>query len=39
MGALGRVNDAIVGTNLPRVPDAEMETILPRDSLAPLGLS
>jgi predicted TIM-barrel fold metal-dependent hydrolase len=39
MEALGRVNDVTIGTNLPRVPEAEMEAILHRDSLALLGLS
>jgi predicted TIM-barrel fold metal-dependent hydrolase len=39
MEALGRVNDVTIGTNLPRVPEAEMEAILDRDSLALLGLN
>jgi predicted TIM-barrel fold metal-dependent hydrolase len=38
MDALWRVNDLTAGTNLPRVPEAELEAILNRDSLALLGL-
>jgi uncharacterized protein len=38
MDALWRVNDLTEGTYLPRVPEAELEAILHRDSLALLGL-
>jgi predicted TIM-barrel fold metal-dependent hydrolase len=38
MDALWRVNDLTEGTQLPRVPKAELEGILHRDSLALLGL-
>ncbi len=38
MDALWRVNDVIDGTNLPRVPEEELEKILHRDSLGLLGL-
>ena len=38
MDALWRVNDLTEGTRLPRVPEAELEAILHRDSLALLGL-
>jgi len=38
MDALRRVNDVVAGTNLPRVPDAELAKILERDSLGLLGL-
>ena len=38
MDALWRVNDLTAGTRLPRVPEAELEGILHRDSLALLGL-
>jgi hypothetical protein len=38
MDALWRVNDLTAGTHLPRVPEAELEGILHRDSLALLGL-
>ena len=38
MDALGRVNDVVEGTNLPRVPEDDLERILHRDSLALLGL-
>jgi predicted TIM-barrel fold metal-dependent hydrolase len=39
MAALGKVNDVTIGTDLPRVPEAEMKAILHRDSLTLLGLS
>ena len=38
MEALGHVNDLTEGTRLPRVPEAELEAILHRDSLTLLGL-
>jgi hypothetical protein len=38
MAALSRVNDVTIGTSLPRVPEADMEAILHRDSLGLLGL-
>lgn len=38
LDGLYRVNDPIEGTNLPRVPEAEMEAIFQRDSLSLLGL-
>lgn len=38
MDALWRVNDVTEGTKLPRVPEADLEKILHRDSLALLGL-
>lgn len=38
MDALGHVNDVVGGTNLPRVPEAELAKILERDSLGLLGL-
>jgi predicted TIM-barrel fold metal-dependent hydrolase len=38
MDALEKVNDLTTGTWLPRVPEAELEAILHRDSLALLGL-
>ena len=38
MDALGRVNDVVAGTSLPRVPEGELEKILYRDSLGLLGL-
>jgi predicted TIM-barrel fold metal-dependent hydrolase len=38
MDALWRINDLTEGTHLPRVPEAELEGILHRDSLALLGL-
>ena len=36
---LGRVNDILEGTKLPRVPEEELEQILHRDSLGLLGLA
>jgi uncharacterized protein len=36
--ALGRVNDPVAGTNLPPVPEVEMQAILHRNSLELLGL-
>ena len=39
MDALTRVNDVIKGTNLPPVPEAELEMILHRNSLELLGLA
>jgi hypothetical protein len=39
MDALWRVNDITQGTKLPTVPEAELEKILHRDSLALLGLA
>ena len=38
MDALGHVNDVIAGTNLPPVPQDELDKIPHRDSLALLGL-
>lgn len=38
MDSLSHVNDVVAGTNLPRVPEAELEKILYRDSLGLLGL-
>ena len=38
MDALCRVNDLTEGTQLPRVPEAELEGILHRDRFALLGL-
>ena len=38
MDALCRVNDRTEGTQLPRVPEAELEGILRRDRFALLGL-
>ena len=37
--ALWRVNDPIAGTNLPPVPEVELQQILERDSLTLLGLT
>ena len=38
MDALSHVNDVIEGTNLPPVPQAELDKIPHRDSLSLLGL-
>ncbi|HET8629841.1 MAG TPA: amidohydrolase family protein [Thermomicrobiales bacterium] len=39
MDSLFHVNDILEGTKLPRVPEAELEAIIHRDSLALLGLA
>ena len=36
--ALGRINDMVAGTNLPRVPIDRIEAMIQRDSLGLLGL-
>jgi hypothetical protein len=36
--ALGRINDMVAGTNLPRVPTDRIEAMIQRDSLGLLGL-
>jgi predicted TIM-barrel fold metal-dependent hydrolase len=38
IAGLRRVNEPIAGTGMPRVPEAEVESIIERDSLSLLGL-